>query len=42
MHLYPDGGHGYGLRPSPHTVSTWPGRAEQWLRALGVLEPKSP
>jgi acetyl esterase/lipase len=38
MHLYPDGGHGYGLRPSAHTVSTWPQRAEQWLRELGVLE----
>jgi acetyl esterase/lipase len=42
MHLYPGGGHGYGLRPSAQTVSTWPGRAEQWLRALGVLESKKP
>ena len=40
MHLYPDGGHGYGLRPSVHTVSTWPERAEQWLGKLGVLEGK--
>jgi acetyl esterase/lipase len=40
MHLYPDGGHGYGLRPSSHTVSTWPQRAEQWFRTLGLLEPK--
>lgn len=38
MHLYPSGGHGYGLRPSSYTVSTWPQRAEQWLRALGVLD----
>jgi acetyl esterase/lipase len=38
MHLYPDGGHGYGLRPSAHTVSTWPRRAEEWLRARGLLE----
>jgi acetyl esterase/lipase len=37
MHLYPDGGHGYGLRPSSHTVSTWPARAEEWLRARGLL-----
>jgi acetyl esterase/lipase len=41
MHLYPDGGHGYGLRPSNHNVSTWPARAEPWLRSLGVLEPKA-
>jgi acetyl esterase/lipase len=33
MHLYPAGGHGYGLRPSAHTVSTWPQRAEEWLRS---------
>ncbi len=40
MHLYPSGGHGYGLRPSQDLVSTWPKRAEDWLRSLGVL--KSP
>jgi acetyl esterase/lipase len=39
MHLYPDGGHGYGLRPSSHLVSTWPQRAEQWLGSLGMLKP---
>jgi acetyl esterase/lipase len=39
MHLYADGGHGYGLRPSEHTVSTWPRRAEEWLRTRGILEP---
>jgi acetyl esterase/lipase len=38
MHLYPHGGHGYGLRPLPQTVSTWPQRAEQWMRSLGVLD----
>ena len=38
MHLYPTGGHGYGLRPSKHAVTTWPQRAEEWLRGLGVLE----
>ena len=37
MHLYPSGGHGYGLRPSANLVATWPKRAEDWLRSLGVL-----
>jgi acetyl esterase/lipase len=37
MHLYPVGGHGYGLRPSANLVTTWPKRAEEWLRSLGVL-----
>lgn len=37
MHLYPTGGHGYGLRPSADAVRTWPLRAAEWMRALGVL-----
>lgn len=37
MHLYPTGGHGYGLRPSQHTVTTWPKRAEEWMRVRGLL-----
>jgi len=40
MHLYPSGGHGYGLRATEKAVTTWPQRAEQWLRGLGVLEKK--
>ncbi len=41
IHVYPVGGHGYGLRPSDNTVATWPKRAEEWLRAQNVLEKKS-
>ena len=37
MHLYPTGGHGYGLRPSEHAVSTWPQRAADWMRVRGLL-----
>ncbi|MBZ5497395.1 MAG: alpha/beta hydrolase [Acidobacteriia bacterium] len=40
MHLYATGGHGYGLRPSQHSVSMWPRRAEEWLRTIGVLPKK--
>ena len=42
MHLYAAGGHGYGLRPSDKTVTTWPKRAEEWMRSLGLLEQKKP
>jgi acetyl esterase/lipase len=42
MHLYPNGGHGYGLRPSDKLVTSWPKRAEEWLRGLGMLQPKNP
>ncbi|MFA6544652.1 MAG: alpha/beta hydrolase, partial [Limisphaerales bacterium] len=37
LHLYPTGGHGYGLRPSEHTVTTWPRRAEEWMKVRGLL-----
>jgi acetyl esterase/lipase len=40
LHVYPSGGHGYGLRPSAHGVSSWPQHAGEWLRKLGVLEGK--
>jgi acetyl esterase/lipase len=37
MHLYPVGGHGYGLRRTEKMVTTWPSRAEEWFRSTGVL-----
>ncbi len=39
IHLYPTGGHGYGLRPSQHAVTTWPKRAEEWMQVRGLLTP---
>ena len=38
MHLYPTGGHGYGLRPNGHDIATWPHRVEDWMRRRGLLE----
>jgi acetyl esterase/lipase len=40
LHVYPTGGHGYGLRPKKDYISTWPKRAEDWLRSRGLLEKK--
>ena len=37
LHVYPTGGHGYGLRPSAHAVCTWPKRCEDWMRTRGLL-----
>ncbi len=42
MHLYARGGHGYGLRESGNAVTSWPKRAEEWMRGLGVLDRKNP
>jgi hypothetical protein len=41
MHLFPKGGHGYGLRESENAVTTWPKLAGEWMRKLGVLKQKS-
>jgi acetyl esterase/lipase len=40
LHLYPQGGHGYGLRPSRNEVSHWPERAATWLKGQGWLAPR--
>jgi acetyl esterase/lipase len=37
LHIYPSGGHGYGLRPSKDLVTTWPQRAADWMRNRGLL-----
>ncbi len=37
MHLYSTGGHGYGARHSSEPASSWPARAEDWMRAQGFL-----
>jgi len=37
LHVYPKGGHGYGLRASDHPVVTWPARAGAWMKAIGLL-----
>lgn len=38
LHLYPFGGHGYGMRKSENFVSTWPIRAQEWMGAMGWLK----
>ena len=38
LHVYPAGGHGYGLRPSADLVTTWPKRVEEWLRSRNSLK----
>jgi acetyl esterase/lipase len=41
LHVYPSGGHGYGLRRTELLVTTWPDRAADWMRSRGWLERKS-
>ena len=37
MHIYPEGGHAFGLRRSTSAITKWPRLAEDWLRARGVV-----
>jgi acetyl esterase/lipase len=38
LHVYPAGGHGYGLRRTQAPVTTWPDRVADWMRSRGWLE----
>jgi acetyl esterase/lipase len=39
LHVYGNGGHGYGLRPRPDSqISTWPDHAAHWLGTRGLLD----
>ncbi len=38
LHVYPTGGHGYGLRRTENPVTSWPDRAADWMRANGWLK----
>lgn len=40
LHLYASGGHGYGMRKTPHPCATWPDRAGDWMKARGLLDKK--
>jgi acetyl esterase/lipase len=37
LHVYAQGGHGYGLRRTELRVTTWPQTLEIWLRTIKVL-----
>jgi acetyl esterase/lipase len=37
LHIYSQGGHGYGLRRTALPVTTWPQSVEVWFHTIGVL-----
>jgi len=38
MHLYSNGGHGYGMRDTGSMVNEWPERVEDWFREIKIIE----
>jgi acetyl esterase/lipase len=37
MHLYAQGGHAFGLRPTQLPITHWPQLADAWLRTIGIV-----
>ncbi|MDR3750003.1 MAG: alpha/beta hydrolase [Terracidiphilus sp.] len=37
LHVYAQGGHGYGLRRTERPVTTWPQAVETWLHTIKIL-----
>jgi acetyl esterase/lipase len=42
LHLFTEGGHGFGLRPTDLPISHWPTLAETWLHTIHILGPSGP
>ena len=38
LHVYPTGGHGYGLRRTENPLTAWPDRVADWMRYQGWLK----
>jgi acetyl esterase/lipase len=41
LHVYSQGGHGFGIRQRGQPISEWPDRWLQWMRAAGILQAHS-
>lgn len=37
MHLYAQGGHAFGLRPTRFPITAWPRLVEKWLATIGMI-----
>jgi acetyl esterase/lipase len=37
LHLYAQGGHAFGLRPTQQAITAWPQLVETWLRTIGMI-----
>jgi len=42
LHVYAEGGHGYGLRKTAQPVTSWPGLVETWLHTIKMLPSGDP
>lgn len=38
LHVYTEGGHGFGMRPTGKPIANWPQLAATWFHTIGVLK----
>jgi acetyl esterase/lipase len=38
MHVYAQGGHAFGLRPTRYPITHWPVLVERWLKTIGMIQ----
>jgi acetyl esterase/lipase len=39
LHMYTQGGHGFGIKPTGKPSATWTERCQEWMRSEGILKP---
>jgi acetyl esterase/lipase len=39
LHIYAEGGHGFGLRKTALPVTDWPQLVDRWLHTIGIVHP---
>ena len=37
LHVYPLGGHAFGLRPTAEPITRWPALVDTWMESIGML-----
>src|SRR5262249_11745189 len=42
LHLYAEGGHGFGLRRTRFPITEWPALVEKWLGTIGMISQQMP
>jgi acetyl esterase/lipase len=40
LHMYAEGRHGFGLRPTQFPITAWPRLVETWLQTIGMITPQ--
>ena len=38
LHIYAQGGHGFGMRNDRRPINEWPQRCGEWMKSTGLLE----